>query len=742
VAKLYARLLKACGFLSDGGIELTKPQDFKGSAIGQSGEKAAAIFQRSQGKVLVIDEAYGMSGDDPFNKDIVDVVVAETPDRGGVDMVVVLCGYEDLIQEMFDTSNPGLARRFPENLCRITFDPYSRKELRAIFVKSVLSMGASADFGCAEAAGLALERESAVHNFGNASAAEKFAERLLRFVRTRARNEGIFTNNELSLHATDVEDMLKSERLEDKYAGYVLNSELRDYVDKWSLEVASSRILRLPGGPWPHLVLKGYPGTGKSTSINVMARELYEKGALPTKRVKEVLATTLQSRYVGGGTSKDVNDAFQAAQGGVLFIDEAHNLVPGGADYKRDVIASIVGCMTGKYKNKVLVVLAGYPGRMDELMATDPGLPGRFPASANLPEVGHEENVKNLKETLLHCKDLRYKSRVPSSANEILINYFTQRKKLRGENYRNRGEAELLAVDIHSKAMRRFEREAQQKANGSPTLLNNKPKTALLYLEESLNNWSSGNREYLLEDVKSSCDHMLEKARKDVDDALAHTRRGLGLKPTLPEEMNTIVAAEDKHGHQYMQHEQSQLIGKMKLQNSSSARFNQLLGPKMSQALAEEFQKSPGAYWNMLAGENNDLEKSLKEILQGFNNGLNDSDRATSDEFEAFFKNMLEEVGERLKSGNAAAYKRIKEDRKAWAHSQDDADKLRELDSNMRKNTWMLITTVTQVRTRKCGICGRNDEAGSGCAYGGSSPTPFFVTTEYFSQEQKLAFEQ
>jgi SpoVK/Ycf46/Vps4 family AAA+-type ATPase len=57
VARLYARLLRACGFLSKGGCVEVKPADLKGAAVGESEKKTAAKLQLALGGVLFIDEA-------------------------------------------------------------------------------------------------------------------------------------------------------------------------------------------------------------------------------------------------------------------------------------------------------------------------------------------------------------------------------------------------------------------------------------------------------------------------------------------------------------------------------------------------------------------------------------------------------------------------------------------------------------------------------------------------------------
>ena len=57
VARLYARLLRACGFLSKGECIEVKPADLKGAAVGESEKKTAAKLQLALGGVLFIDEA-------------------------------------------------------------------------------------------------------------------------------------------------------------------------------------------------------------------------------------------------------------------------------------------------------------------------------------------------------------------------------------------------------------------------------------------------------------------------------------------------------------------------------------------------------------------------------------------------------------------------------------------------------------------------------------------------------------
>jgi SpoVK/Ycf46/Vps4 family AAA+-type ATPase len=60
VAKLYARILCAAGMLSKDDVVERTASDFMGDAVGVSAQKTINILKLSEGKVLLIDEAYNL----------------------------------------------------------------------------------------------------------------------------------------------------------------------------------------------------------------------------------------------------------------------------------------------------------------------------------------------------------------------------------------------------------------------------------------------------------------------------------------------------------------------------------------------------------------------------------------------------------------------------------------------------------------------------------------------------------
>lgn len=60
VASIYGAILRDLGLLSKGDVLVKVPADFLGSVLGESEKKTMAILEEARGRVLVIDEAYGL----------------------------------------------------------------------------------------------------------------------------------------------------------------------------------------------------------------------------------------------------------------------------------------------------------------------------------------------------------------------------------------------------------------------------------------------------------------------------------------------------------------------------------------------------------------------------------------------------------------------------------------------------------------------------------------------------------
>lgn len=108
--------------------------------MGQSEKNTQGILASTVGKVLVIDEAYSLSGggtsdgganNDPYKTAVIDTIVAEVQSVPGEDRCVILLGYKDQMEAMFQNVNPGLKRRFPLDSAFV-FEDFTDDDLQRI----------------------------------------------------------------------------------------------------------------------------------------------------------------------------------------------------------------------------------------------------------------------------------------------------------------------------------------------------------------------------------------------------------------------------------------------------------------------------------------------------------------------------------------------------------------------------------------------------------------------------------
>jgi hypothetical protein len=139
-----------------------------------------------------------------------------------------------------------------------------------------------------------------------------------------------------------------------------------------------------------HLIFTGNPGTGKTTVARLLAQIYRTLGVVERGHLVETDRSGLVAGFVGQ-TAGRVVGAFDRADEGVLLIDEAYSLTRGGAeDFGREAIDMIVKLVEDR-RERLVVILAGYPEEMAALVDANPGMRSRFPRTIHFPDYSNEE---------------------------------------------------------------------------------------------------------------------------------------------------------------------------------------------------------------------------------------------------------------------------------------------------------------------------------------------------------------
>ena len=129
-----------------------------------------------------------------------------------------------------------------------------------------------------------------------------------------------------------------------------------------------------------HMIFGGNPGSAKTTVAKLFAGIAKEKGILRSGAFVECGGMDLD----GFCCVSRIRDAFLAASGGVLFIDEAYSLDGAVA------VTTLIQEMEN-HRDEVIVILAGYNDRMKTFLTLNEGLKSRIPYWVDFPDYTAEE---------------------------------------------------------------------------------------------------------------------------------------------------------------------------------------------------------------------------------------------------------------------------------------------------------------------------------------------------------------
>lgn len=139
IAEIIGTLYSKLGILKKNVFKKVTRSDMVAGYLGQTAIKTTNVIQESLGGVLFIDEAYSLASDsndnnDSYSKECLDTL-CEALSNHKDDLMVIIAGYEDELNNTFFRVNKGLESRF---IWRFYTDSYTGAELSEIYHKKLV----------------------------------------------------------------------------------------------------------------------------------------------------------------------------------------------------------------------------------------------------------------------------------------------------------------------------------------------------------------------------------------------------------------------------------------------------------------------------------------------------------------------------------------------------------------------------------------------------------------------------
>ncbi|WP_143255565.1 right-handed parallel beta-helix repeat-containing protein, partial [Anoxybacillus ayderensis] len=460
VAKLFGKLYKAMGLLSNGHVVQTNRSELVGQYIGHTAPRTQKQIDKAMGGVLFIDEAYELYKEatpNDFGKEAIAILLENMENRKG-EFVVVVAGYEKEMNDFLE-SNPGLKSRFTHHF---HIEDYTPDEMIEIAKK----MAKDHEGLVFQKEALALLKEEFIRLwrkrdrfFSNARTVRNYVEEISKAQMLRvSQMPKLLRTKEVMLTLTH-EDVAKvlakgnekvfnvpiNEQMLKEVMGQLqsmiglegVKKEIKKLIDLVRYYREMNRPLRDMS---LHMMLVGNPGTGKTETARLIAKIYEALGVLERGDLVEIKRDDIVNS--SGSPEGMMAKYVEKAIGGTLFIDEAYQLTQYGVhDPGHKAVEVLLKEMEDR-RGQFIVIVAGYPQEMKKFLASNKGLSRRFDLKLEFVDYTPEELLQ-ISEQIVKKRDYV----LSEEAKEKLLKYYKYVYERRDEAFGNGGFARKTVIE-------------------------------------------------------------------------------------------------------------------------------------------------------------------------------------------------------------------------------------------------------------------------------------------------------
>ncbi|TDQ01507.1 AAA family ATPase [Labedaea rhizosphaerae] len=341
----------------------------------------------AQGKVLALDGLDAMAAEETCGPALAEELRRCLARDPALHVLAICRDGGDL--RLFEV-NPALCQQFHVARTRdFTGEQFGRL-LRAAMARRGVEIDAAA---VAAGADLLL-RTPPLLNLRGARLVERLAGEAIRAARARHRADGPVKVSRIDLPAQLTPGGPHADPLAELRACVGLDAARRE-LELLLAEEMAARLRTDAGMTAPkrsrHLVITGERGTGKTMLAGLLGRLYAQSGALDSGHLVSVDRADLTTD--DGGAS--VKAAVMRALGGVLCVENAHDLTTAGPDLAvRQAALDAIEVNLAKHGDELVVVLTGSDHGIAGLLAARPGLAAHFPKTLRLPALTAADLVR------------------------------------------------------------------------------------------------------------------------------------------------------------------------------------------------------------------------------------------------------------------------------------------------------------------------------------------------------------